>query len=145
MGDKERVLDKIHLENGLTVYFVDQSRPLTGGRFQVRLLIRAPLQIQADYFADSPDPLHAMRECAALAVNSPLEFRTEKVRNFIAEELVPEILEQMKADFIHTGLEYLKRPNFPGNFVRKRCAELGREHAVHMARERALKEAEADE
>jgi len=144
MAEQDRILEELHLENGLTVYFVDQSRLVTGGRWLVQLLVRAPLPLEADHFADDPDPAGALSECAALAEGKPLEFRLLKVRNFIAEDLVAETLDGMKRDFAASGLAYLKHPAFAANFVKKRCEELRRERAVRVAHAQALKESEGE-
>jgi len=124
MEIEDRILEEIHLENGLTVYLVDQSRPIVGGRWQVQLLVRVPLEPQAAHFEKFPDPSEAFREFTSLAADTPLEFQIVKVRNFIDESRLQETLEQMKDDFTRSALEYLKKPGFAASFILKKFEEL---------------------
>jgi hypothetical protein len=134
MEIEDRILEEIHLENGLTVYLVDQSHPIVGGRWQVQLLVRVPLEAKTTHFGKFPDPPEAFREFISLAGDKPMEFQIVKVRNFIAEDQFAETLEQMKADFIRTALDYLKKQGFAANFILKKYEELRREKELRGAR-----------
>jgi hypothetical protein len=134
MEIEDRILEEIHLENGLTIYLVDQSRPIVGGRWQVQLMVRIPLEAKTAHFEKLPDPSEAFREFVSLAGNTPIEFQIVKVRNFIAENQFAETIEQMKDDFIRTALEYLKKPRFEANYILKKYEELRREKELRDAR-----------
>lgn len=143
MEKETPVFDALRLGNGLSVHFEDRSRPVAGDRWQVRLHVRVPLEIRECFFEDFPDPSEAARECAQLWPG-PVEFEVVKVRNFIAREQVGSVLGAMREDFIRTGLEYLKRPNFAGNFLAKRCRELCRGRDIHNAHRDALRKADTN-
>lgn len=130
MEIEDRILEEIHLENGLTVYLVDQSRPLVGGRWQVQLRVRVPLEVKAAYFEKFPNPSEAFHEFVALAGDTPLEFQIVKVRNFIDQKRLKDTLEQMKADFTKSALGYLKKPGFAESYILKKFEELRRDEAT---------------
>lgn len=134
MEIEDRILEEIHLENGLTVYLVDQSRPIVGGRWQVQLLVKVPLEAKTSHFEKFPDPTEAFREFISLAGDTPLEFQIVKVRNFIDEGRLEETLEQMKDDFTGSALGYLKKPGFAASYILKKFEELRREKASSRRR-----------
>jgi hypothetical protein len=134
MEIEDRILEEIHLENGLTVYLVDQSRPIVGGRWQVQLLVRVPLEAKAAHFEKLSNPSEAFREFIALAGEAPLEFQIVKVRNFIDESRREDTLEQMKADFTRSALAYVKKPGFAASYILKKFEELRGEKASSQRR-----------
>jgi hypothetical protein len=133
METEDRVLEEIHLENGLTVYLVDQSRHTVGGRWQVQLRVRVPLEAEAGYFEKFPDPSEAFREFISLAGNTSIEFQIVKVRNFIDESHVAEMLELMKDEFLRSAFDYLKKPRFAASYILKKFEELRCEQALRSA------------
>ncbi|MHC1729038.1 MAG: hypothetical protein AB9866_24085 [Syntrophobacteraceae bacterium] len=142
MEDQNHIIDQMHLENGLTVLCVDQSRPIAGDRFQVQLLIRVPVEAEAAYFKDYPDPDEAFREFTLLVNSEPVAFQVVKVRNFIDADLVDKMLQEMKDDFFQSGLEYLKRPQFAANFIIRKYEELRRAQTCRNAYQEALSKVE---
>ncbi|MGO9022216.1 MAG: hypothetical protein ACLQVJ_28090 [Syntrophobacteraceae bacterium] len=142
MEPQERTLDRLHLENGLRVYFIDRSSPPVAGRCQVRLLIRAPVEATGDHFSNYPDPSEALRRFKSLAGPGPVEFQTIKIRNFVAPKDVEKTLKDMMDDFIRSGLQYLKNPGFAAKFIRRKYEELLAGAAVSSAQEEALRKTE---
>lgn len=142
MENENRIIGEILIDKDTTVYFIDQSRPITGGRWQVQLLILVPLKPRESHFAGYPDPTVALREFTSLIGKASVEFQVVKVRNFIAEKEVESTLEGMKEDFINSGLDYLKKPNFAGNCIRKKYEALRNEEAIRRAHAEALRTAQ---
>jgi len=142
MQSHERILDRLHLENGLEVYFIDQSSPPVVGRCQVRLLVRVPVEPAEEHFGKYPNPSAAYHQFISLVGSDPLEFRAVKIRNFIDRKDVGKTLEEMKDDFIRSSLLYLKKPGFAANFVTRKHEEILAGAAARSARDRALRDAE---
>jgi hypothetical protein len=142
---KERTLDRLHLENGLIVHFIDMSSLPVAGRCKVRLVIRVPVEPIEDHFSSYPNPSGALQQFISLAGPGPAEFRTIKKRSFITLDEVAKTLVEMKDDFIRTGLEYLNKPRFAANFIKRKYEELLVKAAVRKAHEEALRGMEEDQ
>jgi len=130
----ERVREELRIENGLTIYFVDESRPIVGGRSQVQLRIRVPIEARAGYFENFPNPSEALQEFTSLAGNDTIEFQVVKVRNFIDDNQVEETLDRMKDEFMKSALDYVKKSGFAASFVLRKYEELRRERSLRDAR-----------
>jgi hypothetical protein len=130
MEGTKHILDPIHLQNGLSVHFDDQTTPPVAGRCQVRLLIRVPMEPETDHFQTYPDPSQALAEFISLAGNGPVEFQVEKVRNFIDSREVLQHLEAMKDEFARSNLMYLQKPAFAAGYIRKKYEELRESKSV---------------
>ena len=139
---QERTLGRLHLENSLTVYFIDRSSAPVAGRCQVRLLVRAAVEPAVDHFSNYPDPSGALRRFMSLAGPGPVEFQTVRIRNFVDRKEVEKTLEEMMGDFIRSSLQYLKIPGFAAKFVRTKYEELLAEAALRSAHEEALRKME---
>lgn len=139
METETRIVETIHLPNGLTVYFEDRSRPIAGDRRQIQLVVRVPIEVRAEYFGSGAEAEEALCEFTALTSGDPVEFRVEKVRNFIDRLEADKVLDQLKEDFIRSGLGYLKNPKFAANYIRKKYGELQREHALRRAQFSSLR------
>ena len=130
MESQERTIGSLDLDNGLTVYFIDRSGPPVAGRCQVQLLIWVPVEPAEDHFCNYPEPSKALSRFISLAGLDPVGFRVVKARSFIGLNDVGAALEEMKNDFIASGLEYLKRPGFAAKFIVRKYEELCQKAAV---------------
>lgn len=133
MEPEGRLLESVKLEeNGLTVFFFDQSRPVAGDRFQVRLLVYVPLEIERSYFDGHPDAEKNWRMCLN-AFGSRIAFEKVNIRNFISKEDVREMLRKASDGFKKTGLSYLSKPDFARKFILKEFARWEKEKACRDA------------
>jgi len=142
MESQERIIDHLHLENALSVYFIDRTSLPVAGRCRVRLLIRVPVQPVEDHFRNFANPSNALGRLTSLTGPGPVEFQIIKIRNFIALEDVEKTLNEMKDDFIRTGLKYLENPDFAIKFIARKYEELCAKDVVRRAHEKALSEME---
>ena len=139
---QERILDRLHLENSLRVYFIDRSSQPVAGRCQVRLLVRAVVEPTGDHFSIYPDPLEALGRFKLLAGPGLVEFDTFRIRNFVNRKDVEKTLEEMMNDFIRSVLQYLKKPGFAAKFVRAKYEELIAGAVLRSAQEEAMRKME---
>ncbi len=142
MESQERIIDHLHLENALSVYFIDGSSLPVAGRCQVRLLIRVPVQPAEDHFRNFANPSSAFGWFTSLTGPGPVEFQIIKIRNFIDPKDAEKTLNEMKDDFIQSGLKYLEKPGFAAKFVARKYEELCAKEVVRRAHEKALGEME---
>ncbi len=126
--------DRLELANGLTVFFFDESKPIAEGRFQVRLLATVPIPLNPFSREKGGDPegLHKVF-CQEMA--GTITFRAEKTRNFISEQDMPRILEEMKKDFLATNEAYLGHDAFAGKFMGKKFEEWKKGRQLKMLQE----------
>jgi len=139
MESQDRTIGSLNLENGLTVYFIDRSSPPVAGRCQAQLLIWAPVEPTEDHFSNYPEPSEVLSRFNSLTGSGPVGFRTVKARNFIRQEKVESVLDEMKNEFIRSNLEYLKNPRFSAKFITRKFEELCEKEALRRNYELALK------
>jgi hypothetical protein len=111
-----KLIDKIELENGLTLELYDRSREAVQGRWQVSLEARIEVEVRPEYFQGQhqPDfPFDAIRT----AVGDKATYRHKKTRNFIAETQKAEVFEGLKERFLATSLGYLSSADFPRKLI----------------------------
>ncbi len=114
-NSEDRLLDQIELENGLTVFLYDRSKPIAGDRCQVRLLAMVPVPLKGTSMEIDEKFIREQGEF--------LVFQVEKTRNFIAQEEVSAVLEEMKRNFLVSGRSYLGHRNFAQKFLEKNYEE----------------------
>jgi hypothetical protein len=141
MQSEGRLLEKVNLDTGLTIYFYDLSRPVTGKHWQVRLLVSVPVSVEEEYFRELAEPKLAYADFTA-ALGRTIPFTLEKVRNFIAEDKVSEVLEQMKQDFLDANLSYVSNYKFSERFITKRYIEWKEEDSYRKSNLAAVRNAD---
>ncbi len=111
-----KLIDKIKLENGLTLELYDCSRWVTGDRWLVSFEARIDVAVTPEYFGDqgSGNPsLDAVRK----AVGEKATYRYEKSRQLIEEREKDEVFKGLKERFLETTLPYFSSANFPRNVI----------------------------
>jgi len=140
MEPQGRFIEKRTLGNGLTIHFYDESRPIVGNRSQVQLLILVPIEVEAHYFHEKPDPGKAY-ELFTAAFGKVIHFKLEKVRNFIDEAEVPSVLDKLKEEFLQAGMAYISKQDFAQKYVLRKYeswekVEAERKAYLKVARDR---------
>ena len=111
-----KLIDKIKLENSLTLELYDCSRWVTGDLWLVSFVARIDVAVTLEYFGDqgSGNPsLDAVRK----AVGEKATYRYEKSRQFIEEREKDEVFKGLKERFVETALPYFSSANFPRNVI----------------------------
>ena len=137
MKPEGRILDEIELENGLRIYFYDQSKQIVGDRWQVQLSVHAPVAVKESYFLGCEDPGRAYEKFRAEFGNT-IVFNLTRTRNFIADDEKQSLLESMKEELLKSNIPYLSKPNFAGNYVFKRYEEWNKEEGYRRAHLEAI-------
>ncbi|MBW2170477.1 MAG: hypothetical protein JRF69_00620 [Deltaproteobacteria bacterium] len=113
---EEKLIDKIELQNGLTLELHDRSRKVAGDRWLVSFEARIDIEVDPQYFegqdAGTP-PLDAIQR----AVGDKVTYSYEKSRNFIAATEKDEVFEGLKERFLTATLPYFSSANFPRNII----------------------------
>ncbi len=113
---KDKLIDKIKLENGLTLELYDRSRPVAGDRWLVSFVARIDVEVRAEYFQGEHSPGISFDVIRA-AVANKVAYRHEKTRNFIAETKKDEVFDGLKERFLAASLAYLSNPDFPRKLI----------------------------
>ncbi|MFZ2633816.1 MAG: hypothetical protein WA081_09120 [Desulfosalsimonadaceae bacterium] len=122
----ETLIQTISLNNGLTVGLFDASRKIAGDRWQVTLLARMEIPVDAVYLraADLPNALEIKQ-----ALGETVIFEVKKQRNFIGEPEKQPVFDNMKDTFIKVSLPYLSHPEFPKRHIARQFAEFKKRRA----------------
>lgn len=136
MEGKSALPAELPLANGLTIHFEDRSRRTPGDHLQVVLGISILLRVREVATAD----LEAPADRIASALGDTVTYSTEKVRNFIPENLVAKNLEELKDEFLRANLAYLERPQFAGRFIMKKYREYIEKRGIDESRNSALRD-----
>jgi len=113
---QEKLIDKIKLENGLTLELYDRSRRVAGDRWLVSLIARIEVEVRQEYFQGQHTPDLPFDDIRA-EVGDKATYHHEKTRNFIAEAKKDEVFEGLKERFLAASLTYLASPDFPRKLI----------------------------
>ncbi len=113
---QEKLIDKITLENGLTLELFDRSRRVAGDRWLVRFVAHIDVEIRPEYFEGEHTRELSFEEIRA-AVGEKATYSYEKQKNFVAEPEKDETVKGLKEDFLEATLAYLSGPDFARKLI----------------------------
>ena len=113
---EEKLIDKIALENGLTLEIHDRSRKVAGDRWLVSFEARIYVEVKPEYFqgdAGTKPSFDAIQK----AVGKEVSYSYETSQHFVDETEKDDVFEGMKDRFLTTTLPYLSNAKFPRNTI----------------------------
>ena len=113
---EEKLIDKITLENGLTLELFDRSRRIAEGRWLVSFVASIELEVKPEYF-EGRHTIKIPFEDIRTAVGEKATYSYEKQRNFVAETEKDEVLKGLRERFLEATLTYLSGPDFPRKLI----------------------------
>jgi len=113
---EEKLIDKIELENGLTLELYDCSRSVTGDRWLVSLVARIEVDVKPEYFEDKESEDFPFDEIKR-TIGDKAVYRYEKQRNFVSETKKDDVFKELKDRFLSVNLGYLSSPNFARKLI----------------------------
>ena len=119
----ERLLEKTTLPNGLILEIWDTSRPMAGDRWLVSLLAKVEVTVLPEYFSTLDDGEQAYQDLVATHGNS-LVFSQEKVRPFVDEKEIQDVLTRLCQRIKDNLVAYLGNPKFASLYVLKKYGDL---------------------
>ena len=119
----QKLIEKITLPNGLILELWDTSRSMTGDRWLVSLLARMEVPVLLEYFSTLNDSEQAHQELIS-AYGDPLIFTQEKVRHFVNERDINEVLTGLCQQLKDNLVFYLGNPRFGLLYVMKKYGDL---------------------
>ena len=111
-----KIVEKIDLPNNLVLEFYDYSRQVAGDRWFVGLLVRIPIEISEEDFADRPKELYKdfLKEQGPV-----INFEMKKERNFIDEKEKDQVFSQMLNELKESSLSYMGHKSFAKGYIRQ--------------------------
>ena len=111
-----KIVEKIDLPNNLVLEFHDYSRQVAGDRWFVGLLVRIPIEISEEDFADRPKELYKdfLKEQGPV-----INFEMKKERNFIDEKEKDQVFSQMLNELKESSLSYMGHKSFAKGYIRQ--------------------------
>ncbi|MBW2108763.1 MAG: hypothetical protein JRI36_08875 [Deltaproteobacteria bacterium] len=119
---EEKLVDKIRLENGLTLELYDRSRRVAGDRWLVYFVARVQVPVRKAYLESMLDSRMTF-ESVRRAVGDSTAYVREKKSNFVDEKEKDEEFRRLKESFLKTSLGYLSNPDFAGKLIMKTFQE----------------------
>lgn len=113
---EERLVDKIKLENGLTLEIYDLSRRVAGDAWLVSFVARIDVAARPEFFEDQGSG-HPSFDAVRKAVGERVTYSYEKSRHFIEETEKDKVFKGLKERFLETTLPYFSSANFPRNVI----------------------------
>jgi hypothetical protein len=119
----ERLLEKITLPNGLVLEIWDKSHLMAGDRWLASLLAKVEVTVLPEYFSPLDDGEQAYQDLVAVHGNS-LVFTQEKVRHFVDEREIQDVLTRLCQRIKDNLIAYLGNPQFASRYVLKKYGDL---------------------
>jgi hypothetical protein len=113
---EEKLIDKIELDNGLTLELYDRSKKVAGDRWLVSFEARIDVRVDPQYF-EGKDPASPPFDVIKKALGDKVTYSREKTRNFIAATEKDEVWEGLRERFLTTTRPYFSSANFPRNII----------------------------
>ncbi len=123
---EEKLIDKIKLDNGLTLELYDRSRPVAGDHWLVSFVVRIHVEVRPKYFENEVAEGLSFDEIKS-TLGRQVTYHHEKERNFIAETKKDEVFKSLKERFLGASLSYLASPDFPRKLILREYEEARRQ------------------
>lgn len=115
------LMEKRELANGLQLEFWDESRPIAGDRWvvKVRVVLRVPLPEEVP-----GEELREVVEFLKQEVGETLHYQALQQRHFVEAKKMRQVGEELKERVLANSLAYFSHPGFPGGVVRRKALEV---------------------
>ena len=111
---ENKLIDRIYLENGLTISFYDGSRKIAGDRWQI--LVTARIEIVTDQVRFTHLDQERRSEIIQV-VGDSVFFEKKLIRNFIGDKEKEETIKVLYESFLQSTQPYLSHSHFAERFV----------------------------
>ena len=116
----EDIIEKIPLNNGLTLDVYDKSRRVAGDRWLVHFVGAVTIDIERYYpDSESAPALNAVKG----ALGDTVCYCVEKKSHFVDQSEKDEVFKRLQNDFLNANLHYLSSPAFPPKLILRRYGE----------------------
>ena len=117
-----RLIERMRLDNGLTLELYDRSRLTAGDRWMVCLAARIEVVVKPALFSDLATSKFSFENLRRV-VGEKAVYRYEKVRYFIDEKQKEDVFRGLREDFLKTSRGYLSSAQFPRKLVLRKYSD----------------------
>ena len=118
----EKLIDKIPLDNGLTLELWDRSRQVAGDRWLVRFVACIAVPVDSKYFEQEENESLTLDGVRTAIGEQAVYSRQKQSRVVDAQERNREV-DNLKNTVLATNLGYLSSPDFPRKLIIKAYRE----------------------
>ncbi len=122
-GKAERIIKRLHFDNGMEIILYDRSRQMAADRWQVELQCEAYIPVEESYWKTAAQEDQHILEGIRNRLGNRLVQTFSKKRTFVAEEEREQLFQEMVQQVYSGLMEYLKRPEFPLRLFKKQYLE----------------------
>ena len=119
---KEKLIKTMELKNVMTLNFYDASRPLSGDRWLISLIVRMEIPVVEALINDEGKSMDGVDEIKKVLGEKVL-FEQKRDRFFVEESEKQTVFEEVYNSFIDSVLGYLSNKAFPKRYVLKKYRE----------------------
>ena len=119
---EENLIKTMELKNGMTLNFYDASRPLSGDRWLISLIVRMEIPVVEALINDEGKSMDGVDEIKKVLGEKVL-FEQKRDRIFVEESEKQTVFEEVYNFFIDSVLGYLSNKAFPKRYVLKKYRE----------------------
>ena len=119
---KEKLIKTMELKNGMTLNFYDASRPLSGDRWLISLIVRMEIPVGEVSINDGHKSIEIVNEIKKVLGEKVL-FELKRERIFVGDSEKQTVFEEVYDFFIDSVLDYLSNKAFPKRYVLKKYRE----------------------
>ncbi len=109
-----KMVEKIQLDNGLTLEIWNYSRKIAGDRWLVGLLIQVGVFPEEAHFSN-----REYYQMFLEKTDGRVYYRYRKERTFVPEDQVESLFSTMKENFLSAALPYLSHPDFRDRLIKR--------------------------
>ncbi len=109
-----KMVEKIQLDNGLTLEIWNYSRKIAGDRWLVGLLIQVGVSPEEVHFSNAEYYQMFLEK-----TDGKVYYRYRKERTFVPEDQVESLFSTMKENFLKAALPYLSHPDFKDRLIKR--------------------------
>ena len=120
---QEKLIEKIALDNGLTLELWDRSRQVAGDRWLVCFVARVTVPVEQKYFKQENDESLTI-ERVRNVVGEQAVYMRQKESHFVDVKEKDGVFETLKNTFLDTNLGYISGPDFPQKLIMKTYREI---------------------
>jgi len=110
------------LPNRLKLIIEDQSNRYFGDYHRVKLLVRCPICVAAEYFGASTDP-HAAAQAAQRTLGQKVLYERSLERMGVPSRDLERAKQELRDQFLQINQAYLARDDFPARFIAMKLRE----------------------
>ena len=124
--EKNKLVEKRHLSNGVVISVFDQSRKIAGDRWYVRYLCEAaiPRSLFEDFLDNKQEGDEGLTKYIQSRLEEAVLHRFIKEKHFVAVTELDAIKDEFISQIMRTALSYLSKPVYPEKFVEKTYEKL---------------------